>query len=128
MEADLEEPTISYPIEKSYECAECDYRTKNNGHLKRHEKTHTIQPIPERTFECEICHKMMLKGSLKSHLLSHGDKKFECKVCHKKFSWKQSLNIHYQIVHQKSAQLFQCDLCDYSTNKNMRQFGVAHEI
>jgi uncharacterized Zn-finger protein len=65
-------PMVVSEMDKSYRCSrsECGKRFKRQEHLKRHEKTHTL----ERPFKCDVpdCSKAFGRSdNLKAHLRTH---------------------------------------------------------
>ena len=81
---------------------------------------------------CVLCEKSFLKKYLlEKHILSahqKSDKKkiesikeFHCDICQKKFSLREFLQSHINIVH-KNMKLFKCEICEkeFSKKKNMQ--------
>ena len=137
-----------------FKCKYCDFETKNNASLTKHENTHT----KERIYFCDECDKRYLdKSDLIKHKASHAgsvhcdlcnksvkstfylkrhmrimhslteDKEsFVCEVCPSMFKLKEYLNRHVKKVHCEHS--FMCAMCDkkFKTKYHLTQHELLH--
>lgn len=125
--------------ERPYACAECDYKSKTPGALRRHMETHStasVRPfecsqckkafsnkialnrhgrwvhVTEKPFACTFCEKKFaVKEYLKRHLRKHsGAKPYACADCGEQFRSPDLRTLHVRKVHTGEL-LFQCDIC-----------------
>lgn len=82
------------------------------------------------TVKCPICHKMLLKSSIKQHITIHSMKtNFKCNICNKAFSTNWNLKQHRWIHACRSTKPFKCKVCpaafvreaDYVTHTNIHK-------
>ena len=90
---------------KRYYCDQCDYACYHKHNIKKHEKTHQINP-------------------------SEKDKKTEilCKICGYKANIPSRLEDHIKSVHQ-NVKRFYCDQCDYACyyKQNIQKHKKIHQ-
>ena len=123
-----------------YLCDQCDYITKQQGHLKRHirakhidrfecklcEKTYSMAEAlyrhvksihEEQSFTCPHCDYIAKKkGLLKRHIgAKHSLERFECKLCEKTYSMAVALNRHVKSIHEKKS--YKCPQCSYVSSR-----------
>ena len=87
------------PVHKWYKCDQCDFKTKTNGHLKRHKFSHTT----------ETPH--------------------QCDQCPKAFRGPHNLRAHIKLMHEEHRQMKKCELCEYSTKQSYSlaiHFSAVH--
>ncbi|XP_064092819.1 zinc finger and SCAN domain-containing protein 2-like isoform X31 [Macrobrachium nipponense] len=77
---------------KIHRCPQCNYSTKNRGHLRLHMYTHTGY----RPYQCSYCPMSFSHNTtLKNHIRRHtGEKPFKCRHCNYSASRKQLLKSH----------------------------------
>lgn len=82
------------------------------------------------TIKCPICHKMLLKSSIKQHITIHSLKtNFKCNICNKGFSTNWNLKQHRWIHACRSTKPFKCKMCtaafvreaDFITHMNIHK-------
>uniref|UniRef100_A0A8C2HQZ2 C2H2-type domain-containing protein n=2 Tax=Cyprinus carpio TaxID=7962 RepID=A0A8C2HQZ2_CYPCA len=104
---------------KSFSCSTCGKTLSSEGHLVRHERTHTEQ----KDFSCKICNiSFPTAEERRLHSKEHsGKKEFHCEKCGKLFLIYSRLLVHMKTHREKS---FQCSECDknFSSKLNL----VAH--
>ena len=78
----------------TFTCSFCDYRTKDEGNLKKHVLVH----CDTKPFKCDICHfETKRSRELKSHRCRM--KPFQCDLCHKRSSTANGLYEHKKRTH-----------------------------
>ena len=104
---------------KLYECDQCDYKSFDKYHVRKHIKgVHETEP-------CTICGKLISKARTTIHMnIFHTEdkkKRFPCSVCGKGFVDKKSFREHYNI--HTGERPFKCDLCEktFASSGNMYQ-------
>ena len=112
-------------------CKLCNDRFKSVDKLKHHFEI--FHPPNAHALKCPTCD---AKFSEINDLIRHTDEHPQCEICMQRFLDVPSLGKHRK-VHEKlplsKKRKFgdfggMCGLCNRMFNKNMRQFGVAHEI
>lgn len=82
------------------------------------------------TIKCPICHKLLLKSSIKQHITIHSlTNNYRCNICNKGFSTKWNLKQHRWIHACRSTKPFKCKICssafvreaDYVTHMNIHK-------
>ena len=68
---------------EAFNCGICSKSLKNKESLRKHKKTHTIEPST-----CEVCDKQLKsKGLLSKHRKTvHNDVMYSCDSCNKRFT------------------------------------------
>ncbi|CAL4212207.1 unnamed protein product [Meganyctiphanes norvegica] len=98
------------PIQGTYGCPHCDYRTNYMSYLKHHLLTHN----DERPYSCPYCnYKAKLSKTLKHHISRHtGEKPFACPYCDYRAIQKTSMIEHVRT--HTGERPHQCPLCPYA--------------
>lgn len=112
----------------TYQCDQCNYKTKRKEHMKRHKTNHS----GDRPHLCDTCG-MTFKRSdtLSQHKQVHLEKvqrklKFACQVCDKAFRSKCHLAEH-MAMHSNNRQ-FLCDVCGASFKTKSCQLKHVRNI
>ncbi|XP_050303407.1 RE1-silencing transcription factor-like [Anthonomus grandis grandis] len=129
--------------EKWFYCGKCNYKTRQNGHLTRHQLTHKAISECNEIFICGICqYKFKQKCTLKRHILdTHGTHKknyasqndlpvFKCDSCPYS-SIRRGLYLAHLDKHKDPkdvGNLYICDVCKFSTKyrRNLRVHLETH--
>lgn len=75
--------------QKIYRCLHCNYETRYQQNMKRHQRMHT-----GNYFRCELCSNRFYDTyALSMHMKAHSGK-LVCRLCGKKFSNMRGLNDH----------------------------------
>ena len=84
---------------KTYDCKECDYKTKQKGNLN----VHMMAAHESLEFTCSMCeYKTSDKRRLSYHKQSeHEGVKFSCNICEHKACIRSNLNTHMLNIHKK---------------------------
>lgn len=84
---------------KTYDCKECDYKTKQKGNLN----VHMMAAHESLEFTCSMCeYKTSDKRRLSYHKQSeHEGVKFSCNICEHKACIRSNLNTHMLNKHKK---------------------------
>ena len=84
---------------KTYDCKECDYKTKQKGNLN----IHIMASHESLEFTCSMCeYKTSDKMRLSYHKQSeHEGVKFSCNICEHKACIRSNLNTHMLNIHKK---------------------------
>ena len=84
---------------KTYDCKECDYKTKQKGNLN----VHMMAAHESLEFTCSMCeYKTSDKWRLRYHKQSeHEGVKFSCNICEHKACIRSNLNTHMLNIHKK---------------------------
>ena len=116
-----------------FECSfsSCNYRTVHNGHLQRHHRTHSTDPLSKRPFPCDFdgCdYRATQKATLTRHIRSrhseNREKNFDCSLCPRRFYEKSDLQRHINEIHLKET-TYSCSKCPY---KSSRQCQVSAHL
>lgn len=104
-------------IAGTFVCDICEKVFRLSSTLITHRRTHHTLKL--RPYKCEECGKTFTQsGNLYIHRKVHrNDRNFECTVCDKRFKHNGSLNEHVLLIHTGLRRTYQCDQCDYGTNK-----------
>ena len=98
-----------------YQCSFCDYTSKYNDRVKKHEAARHSIPTMKQFF-CGICNKQCFQSSdLKLHEATHfGAMPYECKLCNKRFKRKSSIKSHMGLFHLSHLpkEFIKCPHCD----------------
>ena len=86
-------------------CGQCGKEFSNKFRLNRHiNQVHNKIPhhCPVEECQCKICHKILMKTSLKMHMKSVHEKikDYLCKLCGIGFSRSDALRLHIKTVHE----------------------------
>lgn len=107
-----------------YGCEYCSKRFKHKPHLNLHVKArHT----GEKTCQCDICGKgYSCSSMLKTHRMTHFEKKFTCDLCGRSFHHACHLTRH-KLVHQEGRP-HKCSVCGkgFTQAANLRSHQVIH--
>ena len=68
---------------------------------------HLAESAREKTRQSERAQKHVPEG-------------LKCKLCHKSFTWKQNLWAHMKRVHDGTAKIFKCQVCEWTTYHKAR--------
>ena len=103
-------------IMMNHQCPDCDYRTSQSCHLRRH--INSIHRKKERLPKCPECKiTFSLKEGLQQHIESvHRGKRFQCPECETTFSSFGNHQRHIKSVHR--GKKFQCPECDYGASQS----------
>ena len=103
-------------IMMNHQCPDCDYRTSQSCHLRRH--INSIHRKKERLPKCPECKiTFSLKEGLQQHIESvHRGKRFQCPECETTFSSFGNHQRHIKSVHR--GKRFQCPECDYEASQS----------
>ncbi|XP_054152447.1 zinc finger protein 91-like [Oppia nitens] len=120
------------PIDGSYHCTDCHYRTTCPHRMTSHMICHTDRrPFKCHYYDCDLSFKRI--SSLKRHVktLHLKERLYECRVCGKRYAQSQSLKDH-SFVHL-SVKSFKCDIngCDkwFQTPKYLRSHKIrGHSV
>ncbi|CAL4140724.1 unnamed protein product [Meganyctiphanes norvegica] len=98
----------THPVDKQYQCSQCDTAFPQKGYIICHQKINT----GEKPYKCKQCDKDFSQSYyLKIHMRKHtGEKTYKCNQCNKAFAWKTNL-IRHQIMHS-GEKPYQCSQCD----------------
>lgn len=105
-----------------YNCDQCDYKAKQNAHLKQHKKTRHATNAP--IFKCDLCNfESKYKDGVESHKKRMHENPedrtlYSCDKCDKQYTRPQALNNHKKTEHAigiTANDWFKCDTCDYKT-------------
>ena len=116
-----------------FECSfsSCNYRTVHNGHLQRHHRTHSTDPLSKRPFPCDFdgCdYRATQKATLTRHIRrrhsENREKNFDCSLCPRRFYEKSDLQRHINEIHLKET-TYSCSKCPY---KSSRQCQVSAHL
>ncbi|KAJ8909654.1 hypothetical protein NQ315_002919 [Exocentrus adspersus] len=119
---------------KWFGCDLCDYRSKQEAHLKTHMLVHK-DSTEIKWFQCASCeYKAKRKALLKLHMLVHKDpteiKFFQCALCDYKAKRKKGLKLH-MLVHKNPTEIkwYQCASCDYKAKQryNLNTHMLIHK-
>jgi len=92
-----------------FKCNFCDFETKSNASLTKHQNTHT----KEQVYFCDECDKRYLDNSdLIKHKASHAGS-VQCDACNKSLKSTFYLNRHMRIMHsiKEDKESYVCDVC-----------------
>ena len=90
-------------------CHECGYFLPSPLHSKLCKGKENIE------FKCVECSKRFSKYKyLKDHQKTHTNTYIQCTLCDKKLKTKRNLNMHINMVHEKSVELNTCLICGNS--------------
>lgn len=112
-----------------FKCPEpdCDYASVQSSNLYSHIKTHG----DERPYECLECEAVFKTSTiLRSHELTHGEKKYQCDVegCSSKFALLQGLRVHQK--RHEGIREFVCEWPDcgkaFVTSSNLIEHERVH--
>jgi len=126
MDTILEEITETFG--NRYQCEKCgkQFRRQRKADYTRHLLTHEEGECI-RKFACEKCGKRFkLKGDLKRHAQSHGERKFQCE-CGVNFTTKGNLDRHVHTLHMKERR-FKCEECGskFGQSGDLARHSVTH--
>ena len=112
----------SHTGQKNFVCNVCDQNFVYKISLDRHMR---IEHLGERQI-CPICGQSV-KGSLKNHMLIHGEKRFECEICHKKFGHQGNLKEHMR--QHTGEKPYECPTCHkrFLGSANFSKHKKIHE-
>ncbi|XP_016112880.1 zinc finger protein 391-like [Sinocyclocheilus grahami] len=101
---------------KSFSCATCGKTLSSEGHLARHERTHTEQ----KDFSCKICNISFTTKHVRVHT---NERPYQCSECGKTYTDSSSLKSHQKIHSDEKP--FQCKHCDKRFRH--KSFLICHE-
>ncbi|XP_018578470.1 zinc finger protein 99-like [Anoplophora glabripennis] len=114
-----------------YQCDKCKYKTKLEGHLKRHQLMHE----KVETYKCNTCDfETDYREILKKHQsVIHKDFSkimFKCDTCSYVSKYTSHLKVH-KLTHKdlSEIQMYKCDTCTYETKykSNLKTHQLLHK-
>ncbi|XP_030763959.1 zinc finger Y-chromosomal protein 2-like isoform X2 [Sitophilus oryzae] len=126
--------------DERFYCTKCSYKTRQRGHLTRHDLTHRISRDVIIKYACESCGaRYMGKDALKRHITDvhqvlvrktnnlSSDKKYGCNECSYK-THKKGLLYSHMDKHRKEMDLFRCNECGFESKyrKNLIKHLETH--
>ena len=108
----------------SIKCRQCDFKTNNNGELKKH--ISSKHPVSVPKFKCNFCnyeathentlrkHKMVSIGHSIERKKTENTSSHKCFDCEMQFNSKLSLNNHKSSAHINQNEKIKCNLCDFT--------------
>ena len=123
--SDRKKHIYSVHIER-YVCKHCNRRFHGPSNLYLHLRIHG-----EKKFMCNVCNRYFVQTRhLKEHMKRHSDVyEHSCGVCGAQFKWRQSLNTHYNFLHNKEfIRKYICEVCGHAfpTNQRLTVHMITH--
>ena len=133
---------------KTYDCKECDYKTKQKGNLNVHMmaahesleftcsmceyktsdkwrlRYHKQSEHEGVKFSCNICeHKACIRSNLNTHMLNKQKRKYFCNICNSEFKSDSqgSHGRHKKLVHYEDGQQYKCQVSDLELHHHLRR-------
>ena len=92
-----------------FKCPHCDNIYSANANLKKHMNKHKVQNL----IKCNICEKEIPDYTLKTHLITHSEKKHHCRYCEYKTYSKRELTVHLTRKKHQGRTIFKtCEVCN----------------